>query len=132
MVKGPNGQAKEAAEHPNIIEALMNLARPVAATKHAMDAVGAGRCPAAPIDNRCAGYQPAPQSRTVFIGDLWSWCSWGKLKRALPLFQVGGLPGLVRVEAGDLPRQGHRVRPQILAVDDAVLADDEGQDAGDT
>jgi hypothetical protein len=41
----------------------MNLARPVAATKHAMDAVGAGRCPAAPIDNRCAGYQPAPQCK---------------------------------------------------------------------
>jgi hypothetical protein len=42
-------------------EPQMNLARPVAATKRAMDEVGAGRCPAAPIDNRCAGYQPAPQ-----------------------------------------------------------------------
>jgi len=41
----------------------MNLARPVAAAKHAMDAVGAGRCPAAPIDNRCAGYQPAPHCK---------------------------------------------------------------------
>jgi hypothetical protein len=28
-----------------------------------MDAVGAGRCPAAPIVNRCAGYQPAPQCK---------------------------------------------------------------------
>src|SRR5579863_7640201 len=46
------------------------------------------------------------------------------------LLQLDRPPGLVRIEAGHLARQGSGVDPQIFSVKDTLVVDDEGFDSG--